>query len=162
MLDEAAIKNMFKQVHDLWIKPELDRRWSATGIPAGFKIYRCLVRLPAGQPAIVQFNEEVGWVAETRMVNDRPLVPGDDVFLHDVERVKTVQPPEVDGKRVAFVFLYYAGNSYSLIFDFSPNSADGEDNTPDDWAFGEAIAEYLQAVLVERSVNIPPATIEQL
>ena len=53
---------------------------------------------------------------------------GKPIYLENVQEIVTVSPPEVDGERVAFVYLFYTGRSgYRSVFDFSPNHPDLED-----------------------------------
>lgn len=50
-------------VHRLLVEPELRRRFGETGPPSDFRIFQCLIRLPGGTAPIVEFNDEVSWVA---------------------------------------------------------------------------------------------------
>jgi hypothetical protein len=163
-MDAEFARNVMEQTHKLWIAPELQRRWGAAGPPGDFRIHRCLIRLPIGKPPIIEFNQEVRWVARIGVTDDgKTLSDGEDVYLHQISEVKTVLPPEVDGKRVAFLFLYRSGTTYSLVFDFSPNSDDGVGPAdPAEWELGRHVAAYLQSVLVERAVNVPQSVAEQL
>ncbi|HEX8459715.1 MAG TPA: hypothetical protein VF656_20640 [Pyrinomonadaceae bacterium] len=156
MLDAEGMKNMFGQIHKLWIEPEVNRRQEAGKLPDGFKIYRCLIRLPQNRPPIVEFNDEIGWVAEAEPAPDKEWIPGQPVYLHDIQKITAVQPPEVDGVRVAFVFLFWVGKSYSIMFDFTPNWPDGSisDEEKEEWSYGKVIAEYLQSLLTEQVIHV--------
>lgn len=61
--DEKAGQNLFNQVMKLWIEPEISKRKQKSILPEGFKIYRCLIRLPQDRDPIVEFNDEVKFIA---------------------------------------------------------------------------------------------------
>lgn len=155
-LDAEGMKGMFEQIHKLWIEPEVKRRQDSGGLPDGFKIYRCLIRLPQNKAPIVEFNNEIGWIAEAEPAPGAEWSPGQAVYLHDIHSITAVQPPEVDGVRVAFVFLFWTGQSYSIMFDFTPNwpaeSLSEEEKT--DWSYGKVIAEYLQSLITEQVIHV--------
>jgi hypothetical protein len=154
MLNEQGKQNAMKQIHDMWIAPEVERRRAAGLLPDDFKIRTCLIKLPHDKPPIIEFNEQVGWRAEPRMATGVSLTHGEAVYLHEIAGIETVEPPEVDGERVAFVFLFWTGMDYSALFDFTPNWDDEEvPAEAQEWAFGKRLAEYIEATLTERVMN---------
>ena len=155
-MDKQASDNFFQQLDSLWIKPEIERRTLAQTLPADFKIYRCLIKMPHGKEPIVEFNDEIVLTAKFEAAPGENIQAGNPVFLHQVKKIESVKPPEVDGVRVAFVYLYWNGNHYETIFDFTPNVPD-ELITPEQkelWNFGEAIGKSIQNILSERAINI--------
>jgi hypothetical protein len=156
MLDKEALKTTFNQMHKIWIEPELARRKLANILPDDFKIYRFLIRLPKERPPIVEFNDEIHWLARVKLAPGTNMQPGQDVYVHDIDEIFTVEPPQVEGKRVAFMYFFWTGNGYQLIFDFTPNWPEGvtAKEESDDWQLGEAIAESLQAIVTEKAVHI--------
>jgi hypothetical protein len=158
MMPEEAIKGFTEQIHSLWIGPELEKRTKAGQLPAGFQIYRCLIRMPQDAPALVEFNQEVRWVAKVKVPGGRELQVGEPAYLHDVERIEDVEPPKVGGVRVAFIYLFWDGTRYEIVFDFTPNTpphlAGPEDQN---WELGKHIADSLQAVVTEHAVRIHDA-----
>ena len=56
---------------------------------------------------------------------------------------------------MAFVFAFWTGYSYKVIFDFSPNSPEIANSEEDSksWVYGNAIGEYLQGLLEEQTVK---------
>jgi hypothetical protein len=155
MFDEEASRNFYDQIRTLWIEPEIRRRRDAGGIPDDFLIYRCLVKLPRDSKPVVEFNDEIQWQATLKFPQSRDIKQGEAIHLHEVERIVSVAPPEVDGKRVAFVYLYTTGTGYAGVFDFAPNDLDRmlSPQAKDEWSLGEHIAESLQALLVERVIR---------
>lgn len=156
MLDEKGVKNLFGQIHKLWIAPEISRRKKAGNLPENFKIFRCLVRLPKDGSPIVEFNNEIGWIVSAKTAPRTSFRKGQAVFLQDIQEIVTVEPPEVNGERVAFVCLFWTGQAYQIVFDFSPNIPERmiAEEEKRNWQLGETIAESLQAILVEKSIQI--------
>lgn len=156
MLDEKGVQNLFNQVHNLWIEPEISRRKQKANLPENFKIFRCLIRLPKDRPPIVEFNNEIEWVASVKKAPGTSFEKGQLIYLHEIQKIEAVSPPEVNGQRVAFIFLYLTGDAYQIIFDFTPNApketiSKEEEET---WHFGNIIAGSLQAILIEKTIRI--------
>ena len=156
MLDEQGMQTFSREIHTLWIQPELDRRFSETGIPAGFQIRQALIKMPHNQPAIVEFNDEVHWAAENpKLAGGRTIADidiGEPIYLHELISIDNVLPPFVDDKRVAFVYLFWSGHSYSVVFDFSPNDPDFKPEN-DNFELGKAIGEHMSNVFKELAVK---------
>lgn len=158
MLGEEGARNLFSQIMKLWVEPELAQRRETGGLPEGFRISRCLIRLPKDRSPIVEFNREIGWTASVRIAPGTAFEKGQRVFLHEIREITAVNPPVVNGQRVAFVYFFRTGRNseYEIIFDFTPN-VPSEFAAPRDketWQLSEAIATSLQAILVERTIRI--------
>jgi hypothetical protein len=154
MLSQEATTNLFNNIHRLWIDPEIVRRKASGSLPPDFKILRCLVRLPQDKAPIIQFNDEIGWVVKIEPPAGMTIAKGQEIYLHDIKKIVAVEPPTVDEKRVAFVFLFWAGQHYSIIFDFSSNVPD-EFLSPEEkakWTYSDPLASLLQSLLVERTI----------
>lgn len=159
MLNNKGVQNLFNQVMKLWIEPEIRRRRQTDGIPEDFKIFRCLIKLPRDRPPIVEFNDEIGWVASVKIAPGTSFEKGQHVFLHEVQEIAAVSPPEIDGQRVAFIYLFWTGRNreYEIIFDFTPNLPDVtviSNKEKGSWQLGKTIANSLQAMLVEKVIRI--------
>ena len=150
MLNEEASQNFLNEVFRLWIDPEIDRRYGDTGVPEGFVVREALVKMPKGQPSQVEFNDEIAWIGRTKVAPDVKVKAGDPIYLHQIEHIADVRPPEVDGKRVAFVFLHWTGYDplYGMIFDFTPNHPDF-DASKSEFPLGKAIGNHLNYKLTE-------------
>ena len=162
MLNEETIQNFTRNIHELWIKPELDKRRAEGRIPENFLIYRYMVKLPKDRPPIVEFNEEVRWVVKAKLGSGEPFV-GDGAFLHDIAEIVSVNPPEIDGNRVAFIFIWWNGHEFEGVFDFSPNWDPGElPAGSDSWTYGGVIAQYLRSRLTELTIHVHDSLERQL
>jgi hypothetical protein len=167
-MDDDAKRNMFKQIHDFWVYPEFTRRREAGLLLDDFRIERCLVLLPKGKTPTVLFNDEIHWRAEVE-IDQSFFQQGDsqntDVHLHHIKSVKTVSLPEVDGRRVAFVYLYHQNaGDYGLVFDFTPNwepKEPSEEVAPED-DLSKFLAKHLEARVAERVLCLPLADNDHL
>ena len=160
MLNEAATKNLFDDVHETWIGPEVERRRTAGKLPQDFAIRRCLIRLPDDSVPIVEFNEEICWDALAKIPEGTQPKVGDPLLLTQVERIETVLPPTVDGKRVAFFYLFWTGISWDLIFDANPRSRDFQsgDTSDKEWSPGPIIARSINLAVNELVVHLHDST----
>ena len=149
MLDPEGARNLFDQIQKIWIEPEIMRRQQTGTLMKGFRIRHCLIRLPTDKPPIVEFNDEIHWIASVKKSPGTSFEKGQQVFIHEVEEIRTVQRPEVNGKPVAFVFLHWEGNSCNIFFDFSPNVLHQVG-----WYLGEEIAKCLHSVLVDKTLLV--------
>jgi hypothetical protein len=155
-MDATGVGNLFEQIHERWVQPEITKRQATAQLGADFKIRRCLIKLPQGQDPIVEFNEEISWLATVRKPKDLGFNAGDPVFLSQIERVETVEPPTVDGKRVSFFYVYFSGVGWQIVFDCTPNLPPDRYELPDaeDWDLGKSIAELINLELQERAIHL--------
>lgn len=163
MLDDQGVQTFWHQMETLWIAPELERRSLEERLPNDFKIRRCLIKLPPGLAPIVEFNEEVRWAATIRKPQGISFAKGDSIKLSHVISVETVERPNVDGNPVPFVYACRAGLGWQLIFDFEqPGPKSDDQNQEEEWIYGRAIAETLNAELQEMAVGVHDALQEQI
>ncbi len=158
MIDKKGAQNLLDQIKKIWIEPELSRRQHAKSLPENFMIFGCLIKLPKDRPPIIEFNDEIRWIASVKIC--RPIEKGMEVYIHDVREICAVSPPEVNGQRVAFVHLFWTGHAYQIVFDFTPNvpaeMISEEERAA--WHFEKTIAESLQAILTEKVIRIHDST----
>jgi len=160
LLSKEGVQNFFKQIMKLWVEPEIKRRRQTTGLPHDFKIFHCLIRFPKDRRPIVEFNNEIGWIASIKKAPGTSFEKGQPVHLHEIQKIVAVNPPEVDGHRVAFIYFFWTGRDqeYKIIFDFTPKIPEKRVSEKDKkaWMFSKAIAESLQAVLTRKTISIHP------
>jgi len=156
MIDEKGAQNLYSQINKLWIEPEVSRRKQAKTLPEDFKIFRCLIKLPKNKPAIIEFNDEIRWLASVKIGPPRAFKKGESIYLHEIQEIGVVSPPEIEGKRVAFIYFFWTGYSYQILFDFTPNVPEEMISKEDKeaWHFDKIIAESLQAILTEKVIHI--------
>ena len=153
--DGRHTRNLLVQAHELWIGPELESRRAAGDLPPDFRLFRCLIRLPQSSPPIVEFNEEISWITKVKLPEPLAVKHGDPIYLENIERIESVEPPKVDGARVAFVYLSREGRDWQLVFDSMPNLPDTKRGSTADreWALSRHIAESLESMLTERTIE---------
>lgn len=162
MLDERGLQTA-RNIHDQFIQPEIERRREVGALSDDFRIRECLIRLLKGQAPIVDFNNEVKWRAEPKLAPGLDLQQfefGRVVHLHEVVAFNRVYPPEVDQRRVAFIFLFWTGTEYAAVFDFSPNLPDFDPDSEFD--LGQVIADHLNNKIVEITVSLSKSNQKQL
>lgn len=154
-MDTEIQSKIWQEIHDTWIEPELEKRRVSGNLPDNFKIRECLITMPKDRAAVVAFNDEFGWSAKAKRGDGSEFTPGAVVYLHEIQEIESVYPPEVDGQRVAFIFIYWNGLCYQILCDFTPNWPDAQ-LTPEkkDWRLGEVIAQHLQAHLAEKAMHM--------
>lgn len=158
MLDAEGAKNVWQWVDTTYIQPEAARRRLSGEISEEFKLYQFRVLMPTGQAAIVQFNEEVHWIAKAKRGDNKEFVPNTDVFIYELDRIESVEPPEVDGQRVAFIFFGWDGQQYKGFFDFTPNWPEEKSVAQgiaqdDSWAMNPSLTHFLQTRLEEKAAR---------
>jgi hypothetical protein len=163
MLDDIGKQNFARNLHEQFIQPEIERRQEAGTFPDEFKIRECLIRLPKDGRPLVEFNREFGWLVKpklapalklTGMALDRP------VYNHEIVAIERVFPPEIDGQRVSFIYLFWTGFEYCSVFDFSPNQLDFD--PAGEFELGQVIADHLQHQIVEITVSLSKRNQAQL
>jgi hypothetical protein len=152
-------QEILKQALALWIGPELKRRKQLGVLPSGFKLSNCLIRLPQDQPPIIEFNGEIQMTLWIQFApGTTSIKKGEDIFLHEIKRIAAVDPPKVNGQRVAFVYIRNSGYAFQLIFDFSPNVPteliSEEEKQKDSFNLSLLIGESLQVNLVEKTIRM--------
>jgi hypothetical protein len=149
--DEKRV--FFQNWHDQWIQPELNRRFGETGMPDDFRIREVLIKLPSNQAAIIEINDEIQWELKCKVSEDLLVELDQIVYLHEAVNIEEVMPPIVEGKRVAFMYLYWDGFKHRLFVDFLPNQPDYDISDQRFKFDGTVISQHLQNWLIERVVR---------
>lgn len=159
MIDDETGRNILNEAFKLWIKPELIRRAKMGVLPSDFKMSKCLIKFPKGQLPIIEFNDEIKLTLWIQFApGTTSIKKGDPILLHEIQRIAAVDLPEVNGKRVAFLYIHNLGSAFQLIFDFSPNTPEEliskEEREKGCFDLSVIMGESLQASLVEKTVQI--------
>lgn len=101
-----------------YIEPEAKRLIKEGRVPYGFRIRQALELLPNDRPPVISFNEGITWQMQ---MDTSQFEEGQAIYLHDLRKITGVAFPKHDGQKVAYIFMYYTGAAYNLLFDFSPN-----------------------------------------
>lgn len=108
-----------KQMMDMYITPEVQRRQAAGLLPAPLHLLAAQILFtPTG--TIVRINQEVK--AEAAVGPERQLTPGEPIYMHDLVDVVALEPVEAERDFGHFT-LFRTGETWRLIFDFRQNRA---------------------------------------
>lgn len=147
--------NAFEFV-DSFIKKEIEERKKKGQSTDNLKIRQCLIRLiPSESRAIVEFNDEIGFIFEVEEPFDKNVVGG-DVYLHNVPNLLYAKAPRYNGKKVKYFFLYYNGVDYSLLFDarYSGDQTVEEESPDTQDSNLKSIARYYNLMFTETVIKL--------
>ncbi|MBN1919589.1 MAG: hypothetical protein JW889_16965 [Verrucomicrobia bacterium] len=164
-LSDEGVRNLFSQVSDLWVNPEIEKRKRVGGLPADFRIRSCLVRLPLHRPPIVEFNNEITWATRMRWGKPRAVDKDEPIYLHDVGDIEDVSLPEVDGRRVAFFWITRNGSQWHMVFDLGPNQPDcveGNESEESTRPLRDSIASILREGITTKVIDIHDDNVDLL
>lgn len=157
MLDREGVENLWKWVDSTYVQPEVERRRQSGQLLDDFKIRQFRILMPKEREAIVQFNDEIDWIAEAKRGDGQEFTENAAVYIYELDRIESVEPPKVDGQRVAFIFFGWDGTQYRGCFDFSPNWPEEECvakglANDDQWTLSPFLTHFLQGRIEERAV----------
>ncbi len=116
----------YDQIYNNWIKPELEKRKAEGLIETDFRFTKCLITFPKKPKTLVKFNSEIDitFLVEGSIKEDKEK--GDPIYNEEVNDIVDVVLPNIDGERIAFIYLQFNGNYsesalYDVMFDFTPN-----------------------------------------
>ena len=156
ILDESGYLNLFNQIKQTWVDPELEKRKQAGKIKDGFTVEKILIKMPRDKPAIIQFNNECGWIAHVQKDHDSSFQKNDPVYIHQITKIIDVMRPKIDDSPVAFIFLHMVKGMWRISFDFLPSHEDWNEFEKH-WPLGKIIADSLQQDIEEKIIMITPA-----
>lgn len=143
-----------------YIEPVAMQLKASGAVREDWRIRQALVLLPHDAPPEVLFNEGIGWIMR---MDTSAMAPGQIAYLHDIKRVTGIGFPRHNGKKVAYIFMYYTGVAakFSLCFDFSPNSQREEDIPEFGHGNDETLTAYYNIVFAEMALKtVPPNQLE--
>jgi hypothetical protein len=108
---EAVLANFFK----LYIEPEINRRIAIGAVTPPLELTMFQVLFPEAGPFIVRLNEEVR--GEARLRRTKPLMPGEPVYVEDMQGIERFELLEEEMDFGHFTALL-AGTKWALTFNF--------------------------------------------
>ena len=150
---------------NLWVNPDIERRKLSGNFPKIFTINKCLITFPKEKLPIVQFNDEIHWIATIEKAPGTSFEKGQPIHIYEVKSVRSVQLPAVNGKPVAFIYFRRSvRDSFQIFFDMSPNLPEkfAEKMSATDDSVGAEIAKSIQTELIEESIRIQESFQTQL
>ncbi len=107
---------MFKQVMDLWVLPELQRR----GLPPDFKLQMVQIIFNLNSPKVhVRLNSEVKAIIKMKGLVEK----GSPVYAHQIEGLEEVKLIDNRDKNSGHVTLINSPKGWVMAFDFIYNKS---------------------------------------
>lgn len=127
--DPEAFRNLFRQLTQEFIQPEIEKRRSRGELPDEFRIRKCLILFGSLLNPQVLFNDEAKWtVGIVPDFSENPTV-GMDVNYSEIKDIHTVLRPLQNGSSASFAYLYHTMSGYSILLDIIPHEITPEQDT---------------------------------
>lgn len=127
-LGPEAFRNLFQQLNQVFIQPEIERRREAGSLAEDFKIKKCMIFLGSLMRPTVLFNEEFGWMAEVEPDFDGEPTVGMDVHYREIKKINSITRPLQDGRPASFAYLSHSLSGYTLLLDIIPEELSPEED----------------------------------
>jgi hypothetical protein len=108
--------DLFADIGERFINPEVGRRRTAGSMGADELVWRYQVLLPPGQEPVIRLNEEVRGQVLAEVGRD--LGVGDDVYLEDIVRVSGFEP-EPEERGTPYIAAFAHGTGWVMSYDLS-------------------------------------------
>lgn len=115
-MNEEAVQNFIKQIHDLWVVPEISRRNFTD------QIYGILIIFKPGGTEIL-FNGETRLRIEINQSVGGKLKVGAPVTVEEFakHKIKNIKVPEDIFNNYGFIAAVTINNQWTIYFNFAPN-----------------------------------------
>lgn len=137
--------NIQELTHSI-IKKETDSLREKGLIDNNYRVLQCLIKLPPNSEPIVEFNDKIKWIMQS---NTAHMKENQAVYIWDIKKIKNVEFPKYKGLKVAYIFFYYSGFDYSIIFDFSPNSVQQDQISDFNHPYSKTLTDYYNLYFTE-------------
>lgn len=117
-MDSEFIQTVVKNISDLWITPEIERRKSSGKIQDDFILNAAQIVFSMEKAVEIRLNSEVKAIAMCKV--NKPVVKGDPVYEGDVEEIEGITLTD-DDKNCAHITLVKIGERWISSFDFRYN-----------------------------------------
>ena len=123
MDDKALVENLFNQVMEIWILPEIDRRQLAGTLPKPVDLRRAQVLLSIGDVPQVRLNDEVKAIMEGRLKVAKE--EGELIYADEVESIEFVGLLEED-QNFAHITMTCIDNGWHIACNFLYETRDAK------------------------------------
>jgi len=126
-LDEEATSNFLKQVMDIWVNPEIERRSKAGKLPEPFILNSAqIIIYPDGKPNVVRLNKEVK--AQLIAVANRSIKVNEVAPLEDmISEIREIMLTDRDDPNAGHVTFVKFNEKWNIAFDFRHNKKRADD-----------------------------------
>ena len=158
MSNQEFSQNLFRNILDLWISPEIKRRRQANTLPENFQLKGAVVFLSdrGNSPPSILLNQEAELTAELKLKNGIVKVKGDPVKPEEIESIVGLIPSAVlnnhqSVRNKSYVAIYqWKPNEWTISFDFRYNKSEAKEHLAAAKEFCQ-VAEYSHANGLKRS-----------
>jgi uncharacterized protein (UPF0332 family) len=120
--NQPAWENTFRQVMDLWVTPEVERRQAAGAIPKPFNLHAAQVIFYAdGRPHEIRLNEEVRAIGKVKLKQGVAKQEGDPIYSNEIEGYEAFRLPDDEDPNCGHITLHRFADQWSLAFDLIYN-----------------------------------------
>jgi hypothetical protein len=117
--EPTGYERTLQQMFELYIHPEVARRQAAGTAPTPMPLVSAQV-LFKGNAVEVRLNSEVKGAMKIRLPGGKPMVPGEPVYLHEIEAIERYELLAEDRDHGHFTAIL-RGQEWFLLFDFRRN-----------------------------------------
>jgi uncharacterized protein (UPF0332 family) len=122
LVKEAAWENMFNQVFELWITPEVKRRQAAGLIARPYALSAAQVIFHAdGRPFEIRLNEQVRAMGKVKLKTGVNKNEGDAIYADEVESFESVRLADDEDPNCGHITLRRLGDKWTIWFDLIYN-----------------------------------------
>jgi hypothetical protein len=122
--------DIFGTVYNQYILPEIKRRIREKTLAQDFKFWDCLIKILQNGNPIILFDNDCGWKFDSVTADVLPFFRGDIISPVAYGKIERVALPTIEGKRVAFIFVFWNasgdGMQFDILTDDTPSVEDAE------------------------------------
>jgi len=124
-MDEEGSQRFIKQVFDLWVNPELERRRASGAIVGRFELRAVQIVMNVGEPPRVRLNDEVRAIMFAKVPDAvrAHLRVGEPVYWDQVVDLTEVVLTDADPNAAHVTLVFRPGGAIHMSFDFRYNAA---------------------------------------
>jgi hypothetical protein len=122
-MDDQTANNFFKNILDLWIYPEINKRLEQGKISKDTEVRSALIIMnPDKNTPEVRINNEVGATVITKYKSDKPKKVGELVYEHEIDEHLVIEEINKDPNS-AYIILIRVKDLWTIKFDGTWNKA---------------------------------------
>lgn len=123
--DIVGPERTFRQMFNLFIGPEIDRRVAAGSLTTQFNLEKAQIIFDGDKSPQVRLNDEVRGSMLVKL--SKPVEIGDPVTVADVTEIDRLELDIADADCGHFTVIKWAGDNWQMLFDFQRNRRKGAD-----------------------------------
>ncbi|MBI3414515.1 MAG: HEPN domain-containing protein [Verrucomicrobia bacterium] len=115
-------ENMFRQVMDLWVTPEVERRQEARLLPKPLDLRAAqIIFFSDGHPHQIRINDEVKILLKVKIKKGVQKKEGEAVYSNDIEDLELSKLPDNEDPNCGHITIYRKEKTWLISFDLRYN-----------------------------------------